>query len=351
MFLFFTLICFSLEKNYAIFSNFKRLLMTTDKMALSIIITKIVVTLGDITFKVAVSKKIAWILLLFISFNLVFFSWQTITSKKDLFHQTSRSSIPFYFIAMGQMLLLLSPLIVGAYLLFPKMVMLGVTYLIDILFNSNPTFKFPYSIKECLAWGIALLLWTAYAVTLFIGHFSFKSLLNVELFLKHWRVVFELIAQIITSFIVLLAIFTVIGYCCWEMDPIYFCFFGLLIYFISTIGSSSRWIFMAFFLIVLAGGAGLYTLFGYAFFKAYMVAYVQYSLIYFSFFFITSAFFSALAYTFASTAFVFQFNQTPATDVKEQSPEKLRRIDDLYTSYLKEHKNDVQDNFFHHMEE
>ena len=98
MFLFFTLICFSLEKNYAIFSNFKRLLMTTDKMALSIIITKIVVTLGDITFKVAVSKKIAWILLLFISFNLVFFSWQTITSKKDLFHQTSRSSIPFYFI-------------------------------------------------------------------------------------------------------------------------------------------------------------------------------------------------------------------------------------------------------------
>lgn len=352
MMLFFALICFSLEKQFAIFSSFKGLLVTTDRVAQSVFFDRTVTTLRDILFRITVCKKMVWFLFLFIFFNIAFFSWQTIAAKKELFQQTSRSSFAFYFIAMGELLLLLLPLLYGAYVFFLKMAPLCINYLIDcFLFGKNCDFKFPYSVEQCIAWGAGLFVWTVYAISLFIGHFSFKSLLNVDVFLKYIKVVLELIAQIVTSFVLVAVIFVAVGYCYWVMDPIYFCFFVLLIYFVGTIASSSRWVFMVFFLLIAAGGFGLHFLWGQNLFKGYMITYLQNMLVYFSFFFVISCFFGTLAYVFASAAYVFRFNQTPATDVKEQSPEKLRRIDDLYTGYLKEHKNDVQDNFFHHMEE
>lgn len=343
MLFFFILIGVSLEKQYMIFSSFKMYLLTRDRIAAGAVI----LTFNDDAFNFALASKLSWMLFLFIIFNLLFFSWQMIRTKQGLFHQNNRSATSFYFIALAKAMVLFLPLLFVLYRMFRRILYPAVVFL-----TKGKTFDFPYSMTECIVWAIILLVWAAYAFTLFCGHFSFSSLLNVKLFGKNIKVVLELIGQIIVTVLLLSLCTVAIGYCCFKMDPIYLCFAGFLVYFLATLVSPSRWIFMTFFLVVASIGFYLAHSFGYDFFvKNLLIAYLMGILIYFSFFFMVTCLFSAFAYSFASTSFVFRFDQTPSKDIKKQAPEKLRRIDELYSGYLKEHKNDVQDNFFHHMEE
>ena len=343
MLFFFVLIGFSFEKQYMIFSNFKNYLLTGDNISASAII----LTLHDPLFNFALTSKILWMLCRFILADLLFFSWQTIISKKDLFKQKTDSTPAFYVIALAKMLVLFSPVLFVLYRVFRR-----ILYPVVVSFTEGKRFISPYTWQESALCTVVLFIWVVYAVTLFCGRFSFSSLLNVKLFFKNLKVVSELVLQIITTIVFFCVSVVGIGYCCFIMDPIYACFCGLLVYFICTIMSSSRWVFMTFFLIIAGLGIYLGHSFGYTFFaRNLLIAYLIGVLIYFSFFFFTGCLFSSFAYSFASTSYVFRFNKTPAKDVKQQAPEKLRRIDELYNKYLKEHKNDVQDNFFHHMED
>ena len=139
---------FLLERQFAIFSNFKKLLQPTSIASFSESIRRVTATLQDGYFRSVVSQQLLILLLSFLFFNLVFFSWQTISAKKELFQQTSHSSVSFYIVALIEMLALLLPFFACTYLLLSKLLPWCVNYLCDdlLLIKTQP-FKFPYTIK------------------------------------------------------------------------------------------------------------------------------------------------------------------------------------------------------------
>ena len=338
MFSFLALACYSLDQEYGILNG------------------SILKSLEDPTTRViilnTVSRKLASICLWMISLYFLLFSFQVVYSKKELFQPTVHSTKSFFLIATAKMMLLCAPILIALHSFFPKLFFYGLSFLLDTgYYQKNVAFNFPFDKDACIWWAGGLFIYFIYAVLLFLGHFSFSSLFNLKLFLRRISVVIELVFHILVSVVWVVLLVVAMNYCCLKFDTLYVCFFALLIYFICTIASSSRWVFMSLFLVVLGMGFALNNYLGYEFFRKYMILFLLIALVYFTFFFIVGAFFSTLAYSFASTAYVFRFNQTPSKDVKQQAPEKLRRIDELYNVYLKEHRNDVQDNFFHHMEE
>lgn len=371
MLVLFLLVGFSLENQYGLFTSYRDLLQAGFEMdkvhkafSIGVASGKIVTALTEPAFMGIVVTRLLQVSFLFIVLSFLFFSLQMIIAKKELFQPNVHSAVFSFFSALIKMMILLSPILAVIYIALERTLPHIVKFFIEqILSGENPLNVFLKNLVTknvvaiqplfdktiCISCAVGLFIYFVYVFSLFIERFSFKSLANAKVFFKHILTVIEMIFQMVMSVVLLAGLIALVTFCLWQLNILYVCFFALLIYFVCTVTSPARWIFITFFMVVAAMCFALNAFVGPFVFRANIVYYLVDILTYFSFFFVFSIFWSAIAYSFASTAYVFRFNQTPSKDVKEQEPEKLRQIDELYNNYLKEHKNDVQDNFFHHL--
>lgn len=351
MLIFLILVICSMQNHFALCTLFKGWLQAPSGSATAIsALGQIAYVLNNPLFWGWLFRKTLIACFLFFFLGISYFAFELVVAKKALFNQPKHFTAQFFFITLTKIMLLLSPLLGGLYIFFDKMLKSGFSFVASTVVGLSPTYRFPFSGVEFALFSTAAAFYFIYVFLRLVERFSFLSLLNPVPFFKHLTTVFELIFKIILDNAVLIIGLVGWGLLYWQADSLYVCFFVCISYLLWTaICSSARWIFMMPLFVIGLGIAFFAWTLGMPFFNNYLLYFLVVGILYFCFFFLWFAFWSVLAYLFASAAYVLRFNKSPAKDIKESNPEKLRRIDTLYNEYLTEHKNNTQDNFFHHL--
>ncbi len=353
MLFFWILIGFSLENHFQVFSLFKTWLVSSDNSVVTAAaLAKIAVTLKNPEFWGLIYQKTLWITFLFFFCGISFFCLALVIAKKTLFNQPKHFTAGFFIITLGKLMLLVSPVIIVCYILLSEILKSVFAYIAGTIIGLNPTYTFPFSDAGTILLAVVIFTYLLFSILLFIERFSFQSLFRIKPILKHKRTVAELVLRMLQSDVLL--VLGVVGLTLVGLyaNPLYAGFFIFMTYLICIlVYGSGRWV-LTLPLWVLAGGAFYLTvIFGKPFLSNYLVSFLLLGLLYFCFFFVWFFFWAVLGYLFGSAAYVLRFNRTAAKDIKKKSPEKLKRMDLLYDTYLEEHKNKTQDNYFHHLEE
>lgn len=356
MLFFLALIGVALENHYSFYTLFKNWL-TAEKgsPAAYAALGNMALMLKEPLFWGIIFKKVLWAFFLLFCCGLSFFTLELVIAKKALFNQPPHFTTKFFIVTLSKLMMLLMPLLFLIYFFLYVVLKSFFSFLAGSIVGLNPTYKFPFNSALSVLVGCVGFIYFLYVMILYIERFSLESLFekkSLKAVKKHWKTIIELIARIAQGLLTFTAGLAIIGFLYWQSNSLYACFFGFTAYLMwILILNSARLIFILPLLMCIAGVIWFRYDIGPAFMSNYLFSFLLMSLAFFVSFFFWAMFWATQGYLFASTAFVLRFNKTPAKDEKKHSPDKLRRLDLLYQEYLHAHKNDTQDNYFHHLTE
>ena len=348
------LACISLENHFSFYTLFKTWLAAEkNSTAAYVALSNIAFMLKEPIFWGIIFKKVLWMTFLLICCGFSFFTLELVIAKKALFNQPPRFTAEFFIITLSKMMLLLTPLLILIYTFLYFVLKSFFAFIAGTIIGLEPSYQFPFNSGLLTLTAIGAFIYFIYVMLLFIERFSFETLFSfnaLKVIKKHWKTVLELIVSVFYALFTFFIGLMLIGFLYWQSNSLYACFFSFCAYLIwILILNTARFIFTLPILITLAGLAWFRFNIGTAFMSNYLFSYLLMALTYFVAFFFWAMFWATQGYLFASAAFVLRFNKTPAKDEKKHSPEKLRCLETLYADYLREHKNDTQDNYFHHL--
>lgn len=351
MLCFFVLIGWALESNFALFSTAAAIISSQNNSALFISnLNQLGQILMTPEFWGMTFQKTHWAFMLFVGGLFAVFTWEVIVAKKTLFNQPPNFSLTFFVFTFAKMMLLLLPILAVLYFFSYEMFKSAFEYLAATVFGLKQRFHWPFSMWIVVPFALWFFCYFVYTTLLFIGRFSFSSLLHGVIFFKHFKTVLELFAWWILNHIIVIIAFVALFAVCYFIDSLWVCFMMLIFYLLMMlVFDQIKFICLLPFAVIAAGALGLQTWLGRAFFNNYILEILIGGLVYFTGFFVLAVFTSVLAHLFAQTAFVFHFDKTPASDAMERQPDHTKRIDELYNEYLTEHNNQTQSNFFDKM--
>ena len=356
MLFFLALIGISLENHYSFYSLLKSWLKAPkDSNAAYAALGRIALTLKEPLFWGIIFKKTLWAIFLMLCCGLSFFTLELVIAKKALFNQPKKFTARFFVVTLSKLMMLLTPVLILIYFFLRAVLKSFFSFLAGSIIGLNPTYRFPFDTTLTYLIAFFSFVYFLYVMILYIERFSLESLYNKKVLKavkKHWKTILELVGRIAQGILTFAVGLAVIAFLYSQSNSLYACFFGFTAYLMwILILNTARFIFILPLLMCFAGIAWFRYDIGTDFMSNYLFSFMLMSLAFFVTFFFWAMFWATQGYLFASTAFVLRFNKTPSKDEKQHSPDKLRRLDVLYQEYLHEHKNDTQDNYFHHLTE
>lgn len=301
-------------------------------------------TTPEVLFKIMrIILQMAFVVLLIYLFFFVFYY---VKAKRDLFQYPPVIHFFFFLRVLFKSFFLILPLL-GLFYVMAKL-HLSREIIIFLIRFKQMALQLPSRIPCFVNWaaGVGSFLYFTYVFTQFADRFSFQGLIRIRTFFKHIPAYIELLGLILVATLFFMGSQALLYLVCQYIDKTTVGFFFLISYvFIMVLFNRARvWFLLPFgfygLLLLVIHSYGLPV-------KPFIWPVMLLTTLYFFSFFLYNVYFATIAHLISQTAYVFQKNKLPVSDMKKTNPEKLAPIQKQYDDFLDEHKNKEQDNFFH----